>query len=124
MTIKEAISRVDALLHNTYSTVDKVRWLSDLDGMVKLEIIDTHAGGENIQFGGYDVQTDMDKELLVPAPYDKIYLRWLEAQIHKHNDENKQYNNAIVLYNGEWQSFADYYNRTHMPLGGGKRFLF
>ena len=123
MTINEAISRVDALLQNTFSKLDKVRWLSDLDWMVKREIIDTHEGGSAVAFNGYDQDTDLNTVLLVPAPYDKIYLRWLEAQIHKHNEENKQFNNAILLYNSEWQSFADYYNRNYMPLGS-KRFLF
>lgn len=124
MTIREAIERVDTLLQNTYTTVDKVLWLSELDGMVKKDIIDTHVGGEAISFSGYTAETDMETVLLVPAPYDKIYLRWLEAQIHKHNDENKRWNNAILLYNSEWQAFADYYNRNHMPKSGGTRFLF
>lgn len=124
MTIKDAINRVDALLQNTYPTVEKVLWLSELDGMVKREIIDTHVGGDAVRFTGYDVNTSMDTVLLVPAPYDKIYLWWLEAQIHKHNEENNRWNNAIVLYNSEWQAFAEYYNRNHMPLGGGKRFIF
>ena len=124
MTIKEAISQVDALLQNTYDYKDKVRWLSDLDWMVKRELVDTHEGAESVNFVGYDVDTDPDTVLLAPAPFDKMYLRYLEAQIHKHNEENTRWNNAIMLYNNEWQSFADHYNRTHLPRQNGTRFIF
>lgn len=124
MTIREAIAQVDALLPNPYDKKEKVKWLSDLDWMVKRELADTHDGAKNINFVGYDEDTDLDTVLLAPAPFDKMYLRYLEAQIHKHNEENNRWNNAILLYNNEWQAFADYYNRTHMPLQHGTRFIF
>lgn len=124
MTIREAISQVDSLLPNSYDNKEKVKWLSDLDWMVKRELVDTHDDAEIVTFIGYDDSTNQDTVLLAPAPFDKMYLRYLEAQIHKHNEENNRWNNAIMLYNNEWQSFADYYNRTHMPRQSGTRFVF
>ena len=44
MKIIEAINRIDSLKHNTYSRSDKVAWLSELDAMAKVEIVDTHEG--------------------------------------------------------------------------------
>lgn len=38
MTIKGAIEAVDRLSPNQYENIDKVRWLSELDGVVYLEI--------------------------------------------------------------------------------------
>ena len=58
MTIIEAINRLDELKHNTYSELNKVEWLSRLDNMVKKHIIDTHEGGEDVVFYGYDESTD------------------------------------------------------------------
>jgi hypothetical protein len=81
MTIMDAIFRLGELKPNSYSQSEKIKWLSTLDGIVKREIIDTHEGGEDIAFKGYNENTDLTTELLVPAPYDDIYLRWLEAQI-------------------------------------------
>ena len=43
MKIREAIETVDRLLSNQYETPDKVRWLSELDGIVYRDIICTHA---------------------------------------------------------------------------------
>lgn len=124
MKIVEAINKIDSLMHNTYNQVDKVAWLSELDSDVKHHIIDTHEGAETVTFTGYDDSTDLQTELLVPSPFDSVYLRWLEAQIHYHNGEYDRYNNAIIMYNTAYGAFADYYNRTHKPKSHGRRFLF
>ena len=117
MKIIEALGKMDALMHNTYSQSDKLGWLSRLDSMVKNQIIDTHDGNEEVTFTGYDDRTDLQTELLIPAPYDEAYLRWMEAQIHYHNGEYEKYNNAIEMFNTSYTGFQNYYNRTHMPKG-------
>lgn len=124
MTIREAINRVDGLKHNVYSENEKIAWLSKVDSMVKSLIIDTHEYGGYVYFDGYDQDTDLNTELLVPAPFDGMYLRWLEAQIDYHNGENAGYNSAIILFNSEFNSYAQHYNRNNMPLNKGNRFVF
>lgn len=123
MTVGEAISGIDRLKHNDFSREDKLAWLSNLDWKVKRQIIDTHEGGNQVCFRGYDADTFPEKRLLVPPPYDEIYLRWLEAQIDYHNGDMKRYNNAIALYNTAFAAFANFYNRTHMPLGKHMKFF-
>lgn len=120
MKIIEAINRIDSLKHNTYTESDKVAWLSELDSMVKVEVIDTHEG--ECTFTGYDDLTDPQTELLIPAPYDKAYLLWMEAQIDYYNHENESYNNAADSFNTIYEQFKNYYNRTHKPKG--KKFKF
>jgi hypothetical protein len=117
MKIREAIDMIDDLKHNTYSESTKIHWLSRLDSMVKRLIIDTHECANNVTFSGYDENTDMETELLVPAPFDEVYLRWLEAQIDYANGEYDKYNNAILMYQTAYDGYANYYNRTHMPVG-------
>lgn len=117
MKIIEAISRLDSQKHNTYSQSDKVEWLSRLDSMVKKHIIDTHEGADEVTFTGYDDTTDLQTELLVPEPFDEVYLRWMEAQIDYANGEYNKYNQSIQMYKAAYDSYANYYNRNHMPLG-------
>lgn len=117
MKIIDAINQVDSMKPNVYSYADKVRWLSTLDYAIKKEIIDTHEGADKVDFHGYDDNTPQDTELLAPAPYDRMYLRWLESQIDYANGEYDKYNNSMVMYNTEYTAFERYYNRTHMPLG-------
>lgn len=124
MTIIEAINSVDLHNPNSYTQENKIEWLSMLDGIIKTEIIDTHVGADKIEFDGYNADTPMDTVLLVPNPYDEIYTFFLESKIHWENEEYGKYNNAVALYNNALTSFQAYYNKTHMPLSRGKRFLF
>lgn len=117
MKIIDAITQIDNLKPNNYTEGDKVIWLSRLDEMVKKEIIDTHKGGEEIEFTGYDETTDRQTELLVPSPYDEIYPRWLEAQIDYANAEYGRFNNSMTMFNASFGGYVNYYNRKHLPLG-------
>ena len=123
MTINDVITRIDALKPNTYSVEDKIRWLSELDGIIKVKIIDTHEGGESVSFSGYPGDCDLMTELLVPAPYDDVYIYWLEAQIDYANGEYNKYNNSRERYNAVYADFRNYYNRTHMPKGAKFKFF-
>ena len=122
MKIIEAISRIDSLKHNTYTQSEKVAWLSEVDFDVQKNIIDTHGGGDNT-FTGYDDSTDLQTELLIPAPYDKAYLLWMEAQIHYYNGEYDKYNNAKDMFYEAYEGFRNYYNRTHKPKGNKFKFF-
>lgn len=116
MTIIEAINCIDATNPNNYTQPEKVAWLSTLDGVIKKEIIDTHEGAEAVTFNGYTEETPLDTELLVPAPYDEVYLFWLQSKIDYWNGEMGKYNNSISMYNTAYSAFEKAYNREHKPI--------
>lgn len=123
MTIIEAIERTDNLKPNGYTQEEKVKWLSDLDGQIKTEIIDTHEGFEGVSFEGYTDETDVNNTvLLVPSPYDDVYIKWLMAQIDFANGESGKYNNSVTMFNTAMTAYGNYYNRTHMPLNINSRY--
>ena len=121
MTIMEALYRIDEVKPNGYSKSEKIKWLSTIDGMIKSEIIDTHEGGEGVTFTPY-TESDLSTEMLVPAPYDDIYIRYLEMQIDYANGEYGKYNNTKTAYNTAYTAYANFYNRNYMPKG--KKFKF
>lgn len=122
MTIKEAISRIDDLMRNSYTTENKIAWLSRVDTMLKAHIIDKHEGHEEVQFAGYSPDADQDTELIAHAPYDEMYPLFLESQIHYYNGEYDKYNNAIVNFQAVYDEYAAWYVANHTPLSKG-RFL-
>jgi hypothetical protein len=129
MTIQEAITSVDSLKPNVYEERSKVKWLNNLDLSVKIEVLDTHEGSEAYaEFSGYTEDTPKTTELIVPAPYDELYILYLEAMIDAYNNEYDRYNESMMRFQAKYADFADYYNRTHTPKGvttinyfGGKR---
>ena len=123
MTIIEAVNKIDALKPNNYTTENKVAWLSTIDGIIKSEIIDTHEGADAVTFTGYDSNTPTDTVLLVPAPYDDIYVRWLEAQIDYNNGEYGRYSNSMTMYNASYSAYERFYNRNNMPISKGFKYF-
>ena len=123
MTIIDAINEIDALKPNTMSHSDKIRCLSQLDGRIKKEIIDTHNGGETVEFNGYDDKTPETTVLLVPAPYDILYIRYLDAQIDYLNGEINRYNNSSTLYNLAFRDYSNFYTRTHLPKSSMRKYF-
>lgn len=124
MTILEAISTTDALKPNSFNQTEKIRWLSNLDGIIKRSVIDTHEGGEGVVFNDYDENTSVDTVLLVPAPFEDIYIKWLEAQIDYHNNEYARYNISATAYNSVYHEFTKYYKERHVPKTRHHRFIF
>lgn len=123
MTIQEALTRADAIRHNTYTQEEKIQWLSRLDGKIQKLILDVYEK-ESVDFPGYDADTPGNTVLLVDKPFDEIYLYWLEAQICYRDGEIGDYNSAIAQYNRLYSTFVDSYRKHHMPQSAGSRFLF
>ena len=115
MTIREALETVDRLKPNQYGSEDKLRWLSELDGVVYREILQLYAPQPPV-FAGYAPQTDLDgTELLIGWPYDEIYRWYLEMKIDDANGETAKYNNSAAKYNMYYQAYQNACSRAHMP---------
>ena len=115
MKIGKAMDQARELMAGGVSDEQLLRWLSALDGQVKSEIINTHEGGDQMPFMGYDETTDLEQELLIPWPYDNVYEHYLTAQMLFANGEMEEYNIVAERYNENYAAFAAYYNRTHRP---------
>lgn len=120
MTIIEAITQIDSLKPNTYSTKQKIYWLSQLESMVKRLVIDAHEGGEKIPFDGFREDVDQQTELFMPEPFSMAYIYWLEAQIHYANEDIDMYNSAILMFNSSFSEYKADYKRNHVSKGTGR----
>lgn len=120
MTVSEAVAFVDKMKPNRFSAEEKYRWLTDIDGMIVRELIDTHEDSPLAgEFMGYIPGRDDDVNLIAPAPYDGLYRWYLESQIDLANMEIGKYNNTKNLFNQQYLAYTDHYNRTHMPKSRG-----
>ena len=120
MKICEAIANINSLKPNTYSDKQKIYWLSQLEAMVKVQVIDTHEGGDRIPFDGFTEDTDTQTQLFMPAPFDMAYIYWLEAQIHYANEDIDMYNSAIMMFNASFSEYKADYKRNHATKGTGR----
>lgn len=119
MTVNDAISYVDEIRPNHYPDGMKVKWLSTVEGIIYNEILKTHKlneGEEVIEFEGYTEDTNMDTELLVKEPYVDVYTNYLLSMIDYSNGEVNRYVNSAAMFNQNFKDFANYWNRTHVPI--------
>lgn len=119
MTVSEAIMEVDKLRPNAYSEDVKVRWLSELDGKIALEVCKS----KDVPL--YKYPNDCDRELLVAHPHSDIYPLYLVAMIDFYNQDIGSYQNVMSMFNNNYDIFAKWYQRTQVPKsnGGFKNFF-
>ena len=121
MTVAEAINEINTLKPNSYGDEEKTRWLSRLDAQIRREILDTHfpSDGESIPAEG---PYAADTELLVPSPYDELYVHFLAAQIDFYNREYGAFNATNAMFEACCASFRNRYNATHRPRSAEKAY--
>ena len=115
MTINEAIARVDDLRDNTMAPNIKIAWLQMVDQQVYNEIIKGRVGADAVTLPDYSDDND-ERVLLVPPPYDMLYVYRLEAEICYKNQEIDRQANALTRYNELMDAFAKQYACEHRSL--------
>ncbi len=109
MKIKEAIARARKLSGNAVEDDQLCRWLSELDGRL---FLDFYRGCEWLS---YHLPEDEEHELIVPFPWDDMYVHYLAAMVYQANGEYERYREAAQLYNQKELDYRKWYNRNLHP---------
>ena len=117
MTFQQAIDQADALRPNELELNMKLRWLSNLDGQIRTELLAAFESGQAELVPYTDQSSKLNAPLAIPFPYDELYPRYLAMRIDLEHGELDRYNNDAALYNRLWQVTAAHYCRTHTPIG-------
>ena len=110
MKIKEAIAFARKLSGNAIDDDTLCRWLSELDGRLML---DFYKGSE---WMSYSVPQDENHDLLVPFPWDELYVHYLEAMVYYSNGEFERYRNSYEMYNKKELEYRQWYARNQLPI--------
>ena len=110
MTVREALELTDRRRPNLYSQEEKLRWLSEAEGMVwgALEAFHAVAGS----FSGLENSDWPDRKLLLPQPFTGLYYLWLEGSMYYADGEYLLYNNSMTRFNSLWRDFFAWCCRT------------
>ena len=117
MTVQAALAMADTMRPNMMPRPTKLVFLNEIEQQIHGEIILKHAHIDAEKTcETIDADTDPERELLIPAPYDKVYWRYIICQIDDMNQEMDKYNNDRALFEHEYSEMADWVNRTRMPI--------
>lgn len=115
MKLKEAIQSFRELCPSPYSTDQLVAWIGELDGMAIRDVYEVREGNPVPEDWKYYTAADMEAELLIPAPFESVYMHWLKSMTDYWQDESN-YSNSSKAFNNGYMSFGDWWRRTHAPV--------
>ncbi len=124
MTIGEAITGSQRRLGAVVPSGVLVQWLSHLDGAMDRELHKTHHMDSAPSFVPYEPDTDLSTPLLVPFPYDTMYVPYLEMKTAEVLGETLLCNNAASQYHSALLTYMDAVNRECTPKGAQHLKLF
>ena len=89
----------------------KYRWLQSIEDIIYNEIILTHHSHSEKPA----LITEGDRDLTAPDPYSELYIHYMNMQNDLFLRDHNSYANSSVAFAVSYASYADWYNRTHMP---------
>lgn len=98
MTVLDCIQYVDSIEPNAYNNEQKARWIRECEGKVYTQVFLQ----QTFDFPDLTPWAMLGMELAVPAPYNKLYPRYLQAMIHYANGEYDRYSSSMQLFNEAW----------------------
>ena len=106
MTVDTCISLVDALVPNAVPTTLKLRWLSELEGYVLVNI--QNRDPEAISLRGEEGE---HIDLSVPFPFDRIYWTFLASMVDFFNGDITRYEETASLADSALDCYAKWCKR-------------
>ena len=103
MTIQAIINKVQEEKPNTFTTEKLLEFINEIESDVAEQI--------NVDFEDYTTD-DLDEELLVPAPYNRLYVSYLKAQVDYANEEYPSYQLNADQHMQDFTDFVNWIVRT------------
>lgn len=119
MTISTALARCTQALGNSADESAVLLWLGEIENTVIREIAETHRGAV------YDpspvtAESDLGRELFVPDPFSELYVLFAVMKNDLRLRDTQRYINSAAVFHAAYSDFADWFNRSHSPVGAEK----
>lgn len=114
MKLGKIIELVNELKPNAYSEEHLTRWVTDVENYA-IEGVFNRIDGRNYEYVQYEYEKDRETELLIPEPYEEVYVHYLCSKIDYWDREMEAYNNSASMYNAAYKNFAAYMRRNYRP---------
>lgn len=118
MELAQALLQIKDIKPSQFGDTMLVAWISELDGQLHDALMTGRKDAPTLE-APYTVE-EGDQVLLVPFPYDQIYIYWLAAKIDHANQEFDRYNNNMALFNSYHDAFCASYARAHASTDTGQ----
>ena len=116
MTLRDLLNKISEEKPNSFSEAKLISFVNEVEAEVAeelhLEEVPVYA----------DNHTDLDRVLLVAAPYDRLYISYVKAMIDYTNEEYDSYANNQAQHVQDYRDFVDWVVRTGQSNHSVRRF--
>lgn len=108
MTIRNLIAKVQEEKPNSFSDEKVLSFINEIEIEVAEQMhADTPA---------YNLEEDMDKDLMALPPYDRLYVSYVKAMIDYANEEYDSYANNQAQHVQDFRDFVDWVVREKVAV--------
>jgi hypothetical protein len=120
-TLSGVITEADGLRPgNPFTNDQKTAFINELEGRIQTEVFLS----DTVEITTYGYTADSAKQLILPAPYDDLYLYHLLAMIDFSLGEYSKYQNSMAMFNEKYGGFVRYFASTYEPAQAGTEYMF
>lgn len=117
MRIDKLLKIVQTLKPTPFGNDILLMWVNEVEGMVQTEVLlRSTADLTPYELDGQGEPTAA--ELVVPYPFDRLYLQYLLAQIDYANGEYAKYKNSMQMFNACYTDYVHHVAETIAPADG------
>ncbi len=111
MTVSYLIEKADALFPNVYPFPAKADWLFEFDKKLHGEFLSRYGEAAAPDSGAKRLP---ERELLLSEEFSGVYINFIIMLMELYSGNVTGYRNRASLFNSEYLSFMNSYNRTHL----------
>lgn len=119
MTVNEAIAAVGGTVGEAVSRETLLNWLFEIETAVTEEIAKSHEG-EYSTLSAEEFFKNGERQLFATDPYSNLYIHYLIMKTDDALCDTERYLNSAARFSASYTAYADWYNRTYMPLTVGR----
>ena len=109
MLVKEAIQKVKERKPNAYSDEALLDYINECEAMIQREL-NLETPEEIVQ---YEYPDGLEEELILPAPYNMVYVTYAIMMIQYNQEEIAAYNNSNAMFEAQFTEAQKYYNKQN-----------
>ena len=118
MKIRDVLDYVIELQEPAFSETVLLRWLNQVEAEIQIEVLLLAVDGI-VQYSAEDLKAESNTELIVPAPFGKLYEDYLLWRIALGQGEAERANNLETIYRESYLAYVRFVCGTIDP-GSGK----
>lgn len=109
MKVRDVLAHVNEVKPNVFSDARLMDFLNEVESMAWTEAL----RNDPVDYVVLAVPDDLEKELIIPQPYAKVYGSYIQAMIDFQNEESVSYQNNMEMFNSTWAEYLKYMNRKN-----------